>query len=109
MSLKSKEKEAPSAPRRAPLDWAAVHCLKLHGEGPQARSLLSPEYLVAEILYGWSAQAYHFGADSFQLTEDDFFKALEAAGKFPVCAPHSAGVPPIAIAKFKKFKPKKAK
>lgn len=101
--------EKKTAPKKTPLDWAnALGMRKSHGHGSQARSLLSPEYLVANTIYGWSAQAYHYQGKPFLITQECFEAAMSAAAKYPTVAPHKAAIPQVAENKFVNFKPLKA-
>ncbi len=106
-SKKTEKPEAPSEPQFTPAEYREKFCqVKAREKG--GKSSDSVAFVVASVLYGWEAQAHHFGAESFKLTATEFEEALAAAMKYPCAKPFQAAVPPVSKDKFKNFTPKKA-
>jgi hypothetical protein len=104
------DEKLPAIEKKPPLAWARELCAGVRPvNGAPFYGCASAEYQVASQLYGWARQVYHFGEDSFELSELEFRAALESAVKFPVAAPLQAAIPPVSKDKFKKFTTKKAK
>ena len=119
MSRKSEEKKPEDKPatvsksegKKTPLAWAeALGFRKKHGRGPEARHMLSAEYVTANVYYGWEAQVHHWGADSLTLSESDFKAAMVAASKFPTVPLHEPAISQVFkdSGRYTGFKPLKA-
>lgn len=117
---KAAKEAAPAAPsssatakaepeKRTPAEWAAKRKLTRPRDPrlPQSTDWADPSYVVADKLYGWSEQAYHFQdeADRFLITESDFVMAVRLAPQHPTVEPHAPAIGPIAAPRFKDFKP----
>ena len=99
--------KAPEAVTYTPDQYRAKFCM-VKARGAMGGSTVSSQYAVAAGLFQWASQAHHYGADSFQLTQEEFEKALTSASRFPCAAPFSKAIPPVIKDKFSNFKPKKA-
>lgn len=102
--------EAPATERMlAPIEWAKELGLsRKHGRGPEARTLLSAEYMTASSHYGWHAQAHHWGKDSLLLTKEDFLAAMAASEQYPTVRLHEPAIAPVVAEKRAGFRPFKA-
>lgn len=74
---------------------------------PQNVPHFDAQHAAADALYGWSQHAYHYQAAPFTITEADYVAALEAAGRYPLCAPHAAALPASQVARFANFQPRR--
>lgn len=73
---------------------------------PQSQTVPHWTHAAANKLYGWSDHAYHYqGEAPFELTEDDYRKALAAAAQYPVRAPHPPALPKSQVKRFEGFVP----
>ena len=111
----TEDKQAAERPKKAerktPKQWAeALGHFTKHGRGPMARVLPTAEYATANVLYGWSKQAHHWGPDSLKLTRTDFEAAMAASSKYPTVRPHEPAISRVYqdSGRFKDFIPLKA-
>lgn len=107
-----KASEAPKpkqAEKLTPIQWAAkLGHKKKYGRGPEAKELMSAAFESANVLYGWSLQAHHWGADSLKLTQEDFEAAMVAASKFPTVRLHEPAIAEVVKEARADFTPLKA-
>jgi hypothetical protein len=107
---RAREESAQTEERKmTPLQWAHERGhSKKRGIGPNRRRLLSAAFETADVLYGWSLQVHHYGADSLVITQKDFDAAMAASAKYPTVPPHAPAVSQMAKAQRANFKPLKA-
>lgn len=107
-SPKGAPKAEPKGPElRTPADWAEKLGLitKANPHVPQVPTFADWRHAAADKLHGWSDHAYHHQAKPFEISREDYEKALAAAAQFPCCPPHSAALPESQRERFKEFKP----
>ena len=92
-----------SEEKQTPEKFPPLHFMELQtvGEGIK-RKVVPLAHQVADQLFGWSSQVYHYGADSFTMTAEDYEKALAAAMAYPSTNIPRAAVAPVAKSKFSK-------
>jgi hypothetical protein len=102
---------AKAVEKKTAFEWASARGMIRRADRRLPQSVDAPKWkhVVADKIHGWSDDAHHNQASPFVLSEDDFKKAIAAAAKWPLVAPHLPAVAPVAMEKAKAFVPKKAR
>lgn len=102
---------APAAPRKTPEQWAEQlgHIKRADPRIPQSVTHADWQHAAADALYGWSEHAYHYQAQPFLLTQEQYEAALAAAARYPLCGPLAAALPPGQERRFDGFRPATAR
>jgi hypothetical protein len=108
---KKAEPPPPAAPapiRRTPAEWADKLGLIQYANPklPQQRTTALWQHAVANELWGWERHAYNFQVERFELTEEQYRKALAAAALYPCCDVPKDVIPPSELDRFKNFVPR---
>ncbi len=76
--------------KKRPVEWAVKkgHLSK--------KGLMSVSFQVADTLYRWSENEYHYMDNPLLLSEEDFDAAMVASSKYPAVEPHEAAITPRA-------------
>lgn len=104
----SADPKKPEGPKKKTPDAWAKKLGHFHSRNPaipQSVDYYGWQHAAADKLYGWSDHAYNHQAEPFELTEEDYAKALDAAAKYPTVAPHAPAIPPSRKDLFKDFQP----
>lgn len=101
---------APSssdAEKRTPAEWADHLGLIRHRDKrlPQSETVPHWKHAAADTLYGWSLHAYHFQGERFELTQEQYERALESAAAHPAAPLVPEAITPTAAKKLEGFKP----
>lgn len=85
------------AEQQRPMEWGKRKgYLVQPGRRESGGARWKPEFLVADQLYRWSLNDYHYQLDPFTLSEKDFDEAMVASSMFPVADLHDAAITPYA-------------
>lgn len=60
---------------------------------PQAKAHYKWQHAVADHLHGWTRDAYHYQAEPFTLSDEDYDAAIEAAKGHPNTPAHEPAIP----------------
>lgn len=95
-------------PLRTPTEWAEVlgHMRRGDSRMPQSVTHADWQHAAADKLYGWANHAYNFQSEPFLLSQADYERALAAAARFPLAAPHAPALTPLQAKRFEGFEPR---
>ena len=102
----------PSQPRqeirRTPAEWAERLGLiqKADPRLPQQHTVAHWTHAAASELFGWERHAYHYQADRFEVTEEQYRTALKAASIYPCCELPLDAIPSSQRDRFRNFAPR---
>lgn len=105
-------KATASGERKTPVEWAEAKGLLTRRDPrlPQQVDVFDPRHAAAAQLHGWTADAHHYQGDqALRLSEEDYDAAIDAAGKFPCCAPHKPALSRTVGDRYQNFKPRAAR
>jgi len=84
--------------KKTPKEWALAkgYVVRPRPGMPTGKVVFKPQFVVADRIYRWTENAYHYQGNRFTLTENEFEDAMLKASQYPNEQPLEEALTPYA-------------